>query len=150
MADTDLTTGYGTQPVGAQVPVIKWERIVDFSANNLGSSDTMQLFDLPADVLVMLVTVEVLTAEGGTATIDIGITGGDVDKYMDGANINQSAGTVIVSGDAGTAEPVAFENNGAYLSSAETVSVLANNALDAAKIRVQIFAFDCRGTLSSS
>lgn len=148
MADHDLTVGQSSQPAEVGPGMLFFEKIVDFSVNNLASSDTAQLFDLPADIQVVLCKVEVLTPEGGTATADLGLTGGNVDEYIDGVDLNAAAGTVVVSGDAGTAEPVAMENGGKYLSAAETVSLLANNALDTAVIRVQIAAIDMRSRLS--
>lgn len=149
MADIDLTVNQGAQPAEAGQVALKFEKIVDFSANNLGAADTAQLLDLPADILIIAAKVEVLTPEGGVATADLGVTGSDVDKYIDGADLNAAAGTVVVSGDAGVAEPVSMETSGLYLSAAETVSLLANNALATAVIRVQIVAFDMRNTLNN-
>lgn len=151
MADIDLTVNQGAQPSEVGPALLKWEKIVDFSvpANNLAGTDTAQLFDLPADILVVAAKVEVLTPEGGVATADLGITGGDVDAYIDGVDLNAAAGTVVMSGDAATAEPVSLETSGKYLSAAETVSLLANNALATAVIRVQIIAFDMRNILST-
>lgn len=148
MADTDLTLNQGNQPSEVGPALLKWEKIIDFSVNNIASGSTAQLFDLPADILVVACKVEVLTAEGGVATADLGLTGGNVDEYIDGVDLNAAAGTVVVSGAAATAEPVAMENGGKYLSAAETVSLLANNALDTAVIRVQILAMDMRSILS--
>lgn len=146
MADIDNTTDQSIQPLAPVQPNgFLYEKTIDFSvaANNMAVNDTMQLFDLPAGLLVLGTKVEVLTAEGGAATCDIGVTGGDVDKYIDGANLN-SAGTVM-SGDAGTAEPGSMETSGAYIATAETASLLClTGALDAAKIRVQMFGLDLR------
>ena len=150
MADIDLTVGQGTDPVySAADRLLMWEKIVDFSVTgqNMAAGDTMQLFDLPANVLVVATVLEVLKPEGATATADLGLTGGNVDEYMDGANLNAAAGTLVKSGDAATPEPIAFSNNGKVLASGETVSLLANNALANAVIRVQIFAIDRRPAL---
>lgn len=149
MADAiDLTVNQGDQPSEVGPALLKWEKIVDFSVNSLLITTSGALFDLPADILVIGCKVEVLTAEGGTATADLGITGGDVDAYIDGVDLNAAAGTVVVSGDAATAEPASMETSGKYLSAAETVSILANNALATAVIRVQIVAIDMRNLLS--
>ena len=145
MAVIDNLTGWSSQPAYAGPRIAMWERVVDFSVDTMAQNDTMTLFTIPADMLVFFAKVDVITVEGGTATIDIGVTGGDVDRYIDGADIN--ATTTVVAGDAGTPEPISMQNNGVYVSTAETVSILANNALDAAKIRVQIMALDCRSIL---
>lgn len=151
MANIDLTVNQGDQPSEVGPALLKWEKIVDFSvvANNIIATESAALFDLPAGILVVAAKIEVLTAEGATATADLGITGGDVDAYIDGADLNAAVGTVVMSGDAATAEPASLETSGKYLSAAETVSLLANNDLDAAVVRVQIMAFDLRNTLAT-
>lgn len=150
MAIVDMTVNQGNQPSEVGPALLKFEKTIDFSvtANNLASADTAKLFDLPADILVIATKVEVLTPEGSTCTADLGITGGDVDKYIDGVDLNATAGTNVLSGDAGTPEPIALQNNGSYLAAAETVSLLANNAIATAKIRVQIIAIDMRKILA--
>lgn len=148
MADFDLTTKQGEQPSFNTPGLLHFEKVVDFSSQNLAAGDTAQLFDLPAGILVIAAIVDVITVEGGTATVDLGVTGVDVNKYIDGANINST--TTVVSGDAATPEPIALQNNGSYLATAETVSLLANNALNAAKIRVIIKAIDLRGQLPTA
>jgi len=148
MADIDLTVGQGDAPLGATLSSFLYERVVDFSVTGqqLAANDTMQLFDLPAGLHISGAKVEVLTAQGATCTADLGLTGGNVDEYIDGANLNVAG--VTMSGDAATDEPVAMANNGKYLSAAETVSLLALNALNAAKVRFQIFGFDLRSRLA--
>jgi len=64
---------------------------MDFSSVNVGSGETSAVFDVKAGHLILGMSVNVVTAEGGTATVDIGITGTDVDKFIDGANINATA-----------------------------------------------------------
>lgn len=147
MADIDNTVGYSSQPVYAGPLGFLYERIIDFSVavNNMVATDTMQLFDLPAGLLVMGAKVETLTVQGAACTADLGLTGGNVDEYIDGADLNAAA--VVMSGDAVTPEPIALQNNGKYLSAAETVSLLANNTLNAAVVRFQIFGYDLRSRL---
>ena len=150
MADFDLTVGQGAAAPYSPPLALLFEKIVDFSVNPLAGSDTAQLFDLPAGILVIAASTKVLTAEGGVATFDLGLTGGNVDEYLDGVDANAAAGTVVMSGDAATDEPIAFANNGKYLSAAETVSLLANNAMANAKIKFSIMALDLRGMLSEA
>lgn len=60
------------------------------------ANDTWKLFTLPKGCKVLAAEVVIVEAAGETCTIDVGITGGDVDFYVDGADVNQAAGTVIV------------------------------------------------------
>ena len=72
--------------------VILWSNTIDFNvtANELDAADTMQLFNIPADTLVLGVVVEVKTVEGATCTIDIG-DADDADGYFDGINLNTAS-----------------------------------------------------------
>lgn len=65
------------------------------------AADTFDLFDLPNGSMVLSVAVEITESAGETCTIDIGVTGGDVDGFVNEINMNQTAGTVDVSGAAG-------------------------------------------------
>lgn len=148
MSDIDNTANQGSAPMAAGPLAFLYEKVIDFSvaANNMAASDTMQLFDLPAGLMVLGCKVETLTVQGAVCTADLGLTGGNVDEYIDGANLNAAA--VVMSGDAATDEPIAFANNGKYLSAAETVSLLANNTINTAKVRFQIFGYDLRSRLA--
>lgn len=150
MAVIDKTTEQGNQPINNVPPIaFLFEKVVDFSksGNAMALADTMVLFDLPAGLLVCGAKVEVLTAEGTAVTGDLGVTGGDTDKYIDGADLNATG--VTVSGEAGTPEPVAMGNSGLYLSAAESVSlVTATAGLAAALVRFQIFGWDLRSRLN--
>lgn len=150
MAVVDDTVNESSEALAA-IPALEYfrEKIVDFSvaANNLATSDTMILFDLPVGILMQGCKVDVLTAEGSAMTMDLGVTGGDVDKYIDGADGN--AVGITLSGDAGTAEPVAYENNGSYIATAESISLLTLTAgLSTAVVRFQIWGVDLRSRLA--
>ena len=111
------------------------EHTLDFSDTGALTTDTVQVFDVKAKQLLLSMLVEVVTPEGGTATIDIGLTGGDVDRFIDGANINGAAGTVQKSGDAGTKEVIVAEG-GYYFAAADAIDLLPLNDLDTAVIKV--------------
>lgn len=145
---TDLTAGQGSAPVYVGPRIAHYERILDCSVTNLAAA-AHELFDIPKGMMHMATIVEPLTAEGGTATIDIGVTGGDVDSLIDGANVNQTT-TPHRSGDAGTAEALSMQgaNAGEVLLADTTFSLLANNALDAAVFRVTSVWLDCRAVLN--
>jgi len=113
----------------------------DFSvaANNAASADTVTLFEVAANQLCKGISVRVTTVEGGTATVDIGLTGGDVDLFIDGADLN-ALGTTW-SGQA-TTDEVVIAGGGHYFTAADTIDMLCNNALDAAVIEVRAMMVD--------
>ena len=108
---------------------------LDFSVTGALTTDTVQVFDVKAKQLLLGMAVEIVTPEGATATGDIGLTGGDVDSFIDGANLNAAAGVTVKSGDAGTKE-VIVANGGHYFSAADAIDFLPLNDLDTAKIKV--------------
>ena len=60
---------------------------------DLEQGDIVQLFDIPADTMIVGGCVENLEASGNEQiTFDVGITGGDVDMFIDGADSDQAAG----------------------------------------------------------
>ncbi len=64
------------------------ENTIDVSALNGDSgaaqNDVLRVLDIPAETLIMEAGIEVLTALSSSVTLDLGITGGDVDRYVDG------------------------------------------------------------------
>ena len=44
----------------------------------------LEYLDIPAETLIMEAGIEVITALSSSVTLDLGITGGDVDRYVDG------------------------------------------------------------------
>ena len=134
-------TGDGEIPWAGRNKHYVMEGRFDFSVANVGSAETCALFDVKADHVVMGMSVKVVTAEGGTATIDIGITGDDVDRFIDGANINAAVASFYKSGDAGTKEVVIAEG-GHHFAAAGVIDLLANNALDTAVIDVKAYMID--------
>lgn len=143
---TDLTLGVGDSPVSNASVVAHFEKVIDCSVTNLGAA-AHELFDIPAYFTHFSTYVEALTLEGGTATIDIGVTGGDVDGLIDGANVNSA--TIWRSGDAATAEVLSMQGAeaGNMLLADTTFSLLANNALDTAVIRIVSVWVDMRASL---
>ncbi|HFD86864.1 MAG TPA: hypothetical protein ENJ35_04215 [Gammaproteobacteria bacterium] len=150
MADSttiDFTAKQGSQGLAAGNPLVFYEQYIDASALNLAAA-SYALFDVPEGHMHLSTVVEVLTAEGGTATADIGITGGDVDALIDGVDLNGTAGTLTWSGSAGTAEVHSVGGATAGYTTPDagvTFSLLVNNALDAAKFRITSAWIDMRG-----
>jgi len=154
MADSttiDFTAQQGNQGLAAMNTLVKYEQYIDATAAtgvNLGAA-SFALFDVPEGHMHVSTVVEVLTAEGGTCTADIGITGGDVDCLIDGVDLNGTAGTLTWSGSASTAEVHSVGGATAGYTTPDggvTFSILMNNAADAAKFRVTSVFMDMRGT----
>jgi len=68
-------------------------------AAGFAANDTLELFGFDAGTLVKRVNCRIVTAGNAGATIDVGITGGDIDGFQNGSDIT-SAGTVYYTGDA--------------------------------------------------
>ena len=127
------TTGH---PSNGRTPYLV-ENTIDVSAVNgdagIDNGGILQSIDIPAETLVMEAGVEVLTALSSSATMDIGITGGDVDIYVDGDTNATGYGTLTA-----TARHIA--------ASADTLDVLVGGAASSAgKIRVWAILCDLSG-----
>ena len=99
----------------------------------LASGDTIEAIRIPTGSLVKWVGVQVVeTAITTTATVDVGYTGGDVDEWVDGFDLESADGTF--SGYL-AADPTYF----AASTSADTIDVLfatLTGTLSAGKFRV--------------
>ena len=138
MATYDLTAAGGTtgHPSNGRTPYMV-ENTIDVSAINADSgaaqNDIIQCLDIPAETLIMEAGVEVITALSSSATIDLGITGGDADRYVDG-DTNATGFSTLTA----TARVI--------VSSADTLDALiAGAASSAGKIRVFAVLCDISG-----
>ena len=111
MATYDRTGAGGTtgHPANGRTPYLV-ENTIDISAINSSSGtangDVVNALDIPAETLIMETGIEVITALSSSATMDLGITGGDVDRYVDGdtnatgyATLTATARVVVASAD---------------------------------------------------
>lgn len=141
MATIDMTASPGVPILGLD-KAYKLSKTIDFAKTNVAQSDVLQLFDIPAKTIIKAVVVDVLTAEGGTATGDIGDGDGSA-GFLSNVNLNSVASTC--SGLAlteGTPNTITGYSNGKYYSAADTLDLTCDHALDAAKIKVTVFCFD--------
>ena len=127
------TTGH---PSNGRTPYLV-ENTIDVSAVNgdagTTSGDVLYALDIPAETLIMEAGVEVLTALTSSVTMDIGITGGDVDIYVDGDTNATGYGPLTA-----TARHIA--------SSADTLDILTGGANSSAgKVRVWAVMCDVSG-----
>ena len=111
MATYNVTAAGGTtgHPANGRTPYLV-ENTIDISAINSSSGtangDVINALDIPAETLIMEAGIEVITALSSSATMDLGITGGDVDRYVDGdtnatgcATLTATARVVVASAD---------------------------------------------------
>ena len=127
------TTGH---PSNTRTPYLV-ENTIDVSAVNGDSGsangDILYAIDIPAETLIMEAGIEVITALSSSATMDLGITGGDVDNFVDG-DTNATGYATLTA----TARLV--------VASANTLDVLtAGAASSAGKIRVWAVFCDVSG-----
>jgi hypothetical protein len=138
MATYDKTGVGGTtgHPSNGRTPYLV-ENTIDISAINSAAGtaigDIIQALDIPAETLIMQAGIEVLTALSSSVTMDLGITGGDVDNFVDG-DTNATGYSTLTA----TANLV--------VASADTLDVLALVAASSAgKIRVWAVLCDVSG-----
>ena len=111
MATYNVTGAGGTagHPSNGRTPYLV-ENTIDVSAINSSSGtangDIVNALDIPAETLIMEAGIEVITALSSSATMDLGITGGDVDRYVDGdtnatgyATLTATARVVVATAD---------------------------------------------------
>ena len=123
------TTGH---PANGRTPYLV-ENTIDISAINSSSGtangDVVNALDIPAETLIMEAGIEVITALSSSVTLDLGITGGDVDRYVDG-----DTNATGFSAPTATARTI--------VASADTLDVLVLSA-DAAAGKIRVFAVLC-------
>lgn len=150
MATISLATDTGTvRPSRNKVkmPYIV-EATVDLAvaATTKGSAiaqgDVIEALNVPAKTVVMAAGIEVITAMTGTstdATIDVGFTGGDVDNFVDGFDLD-GASAGALSGN-GVQEPI-------VVSTADTVDILVatqTGTITGGKVRIWAVVADIDG-----
>ena len=121
---------------GVRTPYLV-ENTIDISAINsstgTANGDTVGAIDIPAETLIMEAGMEVITALSSSVTMDLGITGGDVDIYADG-DTNATGYSTLTA----TARHVA--------ASADTLDLLVQSAASSAgKVRVWAVLCDVSG-----
>jgi hypothetical protein len=138
MATYNVTGAGGTagHPSNGRTPYLV-ENTIDVSAINGDSgaaqNDVLQAMDIPAETVIMEAGIEVITACSSSVTLDLGITGGDVDIYTDG-DTNATGYSALTA----TARHVA--------AAADTLDVLVLSAASSAgKIRVWAIMCDVSG-----
>ncbi len=118
------------------------QRTRDFSvaANTVTAADVLQMINIPAGFFVLGVLVETQTVEWSTSTpLQVG-DGADTDGWLTTAmcNLNSTSTDVCNS----TSLYGALNGGrGKFYPVADTIDVIPNDSLDAAKVRVGVWGF---------
>ena len=129
MATNDWTSssypGYSEpeQKLGNDMVVIS--RYFDCSSVNMTGSDVYQVFSVPTGCTPIRFIINVATAEGGAATLDIG-DGGSTARFETDANLN----SVAITGTAPDAYHIYTED--------DTIDIIPSADLDAAKFTITV------------
>lgn len=111
--------------------IVSVKNTLDFSSTNVSAADVVQALKIPANSIVLGgVQTDVQTAEGGTATANIG-DASDVSGYDAGVNFNSATTTVVNS----TREADNYSEGRVY-DAADTIDIIPANNLDAAIVQV--------------
>ena len=121
MATYTVTGAVAGVPLGIKPQII--EVVLDFSSTSLTTSDSVEVFEMKANTLVLMAGVEVLTlASTGSPVLDLG---DDADDDIFAAAVqghtSLAAGTTSV---------------GKYYLAADTIDLIANTATFDGKVRV--------------
>lgn len=111
-------------------------REVDFQSLDVASGDVVQVFEVPADTWVLKVGIKVVTASDAatSATLNVG-DGADNDRYLSGADLKSTAGTVLLP----STEAAAV--SGHIYTSADTIDVIPTySGTISQKGKIEIYA----------
>jgi len=144
MGTTDKTIGGTTKMSGrASGALIRLSNVIDFKDENLSSGEIISMLNIPANTVIMAVGAYVERAEGGTLTFDVGITGGDTDGFIDGADGNSVAAVYeVLTLQEATPNTVTGLSAGLLVTSASVLAMIINNDADYAKIHVHAYCLD--------
>lgn len=136
MANADYRTAQYDSTAGRRVGVVL-EKTIDFAVNNHGAGDVLKLFDVYKGDVVRGAFIEVLTAEGATCTVDLGIPTVDTDGFFPALSINSTGFNAMVH--TLSAGATVGLTAGYVVAADTTVDLITKTAAtDAAKIRVGI------------
>ena len=123
MATYTVTGAVAGVPVGIKPQII--EVVLDFSSTNLTTSDSVEVFEMKANTLVLMAGVEILTATSNSGcVIDLGDDSDD-DLYV--AALDATATGHEINNAAGTAK---------LYTAADTIDMIVNSATFDGKVRV--------------
>ena len=143
MANTDLRSSSDNLPATPMKQAFSVKKRVSFATNNGGAADTFNVATVKKGQLIAVV-VDLLTAEGGVATIDIVTTETTPQTILDDGSIN-GTGVLIGDGADGDAALVWF-----YILEDAILNIVTNTAsTDTAVLDVDVFTIDASVDLNA-
>ena len=136
--DTAVTPLTGAVGVGVNNALKSVDRVIDFSDTNLASGDWFKLFTLPAGSVIVQAALDVLTGEGATATVTLGITG----------TLNALSTALSIETTGYTR--VSTVKDYIVLSATPDIVVAADHAMDAAVVRFRLLYWDNSGMATAA
>ena len=147
MATIDLSSGLGngqhpSRSLGRLPYVV--EKTIDFAVattakgSALAAADVIEAIDVPAQSVVLNAGYEVTAAITGDVVVDLGVTGVDVDVFVDGAVLAAATTVGTFAQNAAAYQPV-------VIGAADTVDLLiaaSTTAISAGKVRVWALVVD--------
>ena len=147
MATIDLSSGLGngqhpSRSLGRLPYVV--EKTIDFAVattakgSALAATDIIEAIDVPAQSVVLNAGYEVTAAITGDVVVDLGVTGVDVDVFVDGAVLAAATTVGTFAQNAAAYQPV-------VIGAADTVDLLiaaSTTAISAGKVRVWALVVD--------
>jgi hypothetical protein len=145
MATKDIRIGSATSGLISdhdkpKVALLERERDFSVTGNTVAASDVVQFLNVPAGFLVQGALVETLTVEWSTSTpCQLG-DGNDTDGYLTTALCNLNS----TSTDIATSTVAYGGGRGKYYPAADSIDLIPNVALDAAKVRVAVWGLQLK------
>lgn len=139
--------GAGRRPQFVEV-MVDFAEATTAKGSALAASDVIEVINIPAGSCVFGAGMEVVSAMTGTSTdltLDMGITGGDVDAWVDGFDYDGAAVGAMPAMAAGATIPLVF-------ASADTIDILIasqTNTFTGGKIRVWAYILDLKNYTSA-
>lgn len=151
MTQASTSTTYATHAWKA-VPtvysnVIDWAEAAVVKGSALANADVIEALRIPAGSIIMQAGLKTIVAPTGASsdvTVDLGVTGGDVDQWVDGYDLDAgTAGQIATPVAAGTTDPML------YLASSDTIDILfvtATTPPTAGKVQVSALVLNLFAT----
>ena len=153
MATVDMTSGtagfvtsdsYSAKPYFVE-RYVDLADVVTAKGSAIAQGDVIQVLDIPAGSYVLAGGFEVISEMTGTstdATVDMGVTGGDVDMFVDGFDLDGAS-----AGDF-SAVPAATVGSKVFSSTDDTVDLLVvtqTGTITGGELRVFALMLDVNG-----
>lgn len=139
----DLTVGEQNVPSNLKGSALKeLVRIIDTGKTPRAQNDVLECFKVSKGTEVIAVHTEVVTAEGGTLTYDVG-DGDDVDGYLDGVdgNVVGVSRMALALVEAGPNTVLGYSGGKLYTAD-DTIDLKLLNAADKAVIRLTAYVIN--------